>query len=121
MAVGTITQLALDPHTTQGVAMTLGDVKMTVSTVVGDSSYPTGGTALTGAQLGLPTGVLAYAEVVGMSGSASNNGAIDASFNNATGKLQMWASSGTSPVGLVEVSNGVNLSGVTVTIKAFGY
>lgn len=118
MALGTITRVALDPHTSQTVPVAMGDLKMTLTTIVGDSAYATGGTAVTAAQLGL--GTLKYAVVVGLSGSASNNGAVQATFNNSTGKLQMWASSGTSPVGLVEAGS-VNLSGLTVTIQAWGY
>lgn len=118
MALGTITQLT---DTSQGTSVPqVASLKRTVSTVVGDGSYPTGGTALTAAQLGLPT-TLVYAKVVGLAGSAANNGAVSATFNNATGKLQCWASTGVSPVGLVEVANGVNLSGLTVTIEAEGY
>ena len=116
MALGTITNISLAQG---GVADSVGSVKMTVSTVVGDSAYSAGGTTLTGQQLGLPNGVV-IAATCQVSGSASNNGAISASYNLSTGKLQMWASTGTSPVGLVEAGS-VNLSGITVTIVAFGY
>lgn len=116
MALGTITRVKVDPH---GVTAPIaaGDIKITVTTVVGDSAYATGGTALTAAQLGLKKVTHTICKVTG---SASNNGAVEASYNLSTGKLQMWATSGTSPVGLVEAGS-VNLSGITVTITAFGY
>jgi hypothetical protein len=119
MALGTITNLAADPHSaSQALPMTLGDIKLTITTVVGDSSYPTGGTALTPLQLGLTTVITAFCTVTG---SASNNTAIGASYNTSTGKLQTWASTGTSPVGLAETANATNLSGLTITVFAFGY
>ena len=116
MALGTITQLT-DQFGGLNYPVNLGALKVTVSTVVGDSAYATGGTALSAAQLGLST--LVFAVVVAVAGSASNNTAVEATYNNATGKLQMWATTGTSPVGLAE-PNSVNLSGITATILAFG-
>lgn len=117
MALGTITQVTNDPHGLN-VPVVLGDLKVTVSTVVGDGAYASGGTALTAAQLGLPSKILFT--VCTVAGSAANNGAIQASYNTSTGKLQCWASSGTSPVGLVEAGS-VNLSGLTITVVAFGF
>lgn len=117
MALGTITQLTDSTQGTNGPVVP-GALKQTISTVVGDSAYATGGTALSASQLGLSTVVFAY--VASVAGSASNNGAVQATYNTATGKLQCWATSGTSPVGLVEAGS-VNLSGLTVTIVAFGY
>lgn len=118
MALGTITQLGVDPHTSSPVPVMVGDLSVTVTTVVGDGAYAAGGTALTPQQLGLKNTV-AFA-ICTVAGSASNNGAIAASYNTSTGKLQMWASTGTSPVGLAE-AGAVNLSGVTITVVAFGY
>lgn len=118
MALGTITQLT---DTSQSTNLPqVASLKRTVSTVVGDASYPTGGTALTAQQLGLPT-TLVYAKVVGLAGSAANNGAVSAYFNNSTGKLQAFATTGVSPVGLVEVTATTNLSGLTFLIEAEGY
>lgn len=115
MALGTITNLAVDPHSASAQPLGAGDLRITVSTVVGDSSYPTGGTALTGAQLGLPVGQVQFA-ICSVTGSASNNAAVAASYNTATGKLQCW--SGTT---LAETASTTNLSGLTVTVVAFGY
>lgn len=114
MALGTITNLTVDPHSSsQAVPIALGDVRLTVTTVVGDSSYPTGGTALTAAQLGLSVVLFAICSVTG---SASNNAAIHSSYNIATGKLQMW-----SGATLAETANTTNVSGLTITVLAFGY
>ena len=119
MALGTITQLAVDPHSgSQVVPIAVGDVKLTLTTVVGDSAYATGGTALSPSQLGLSTVLFAVCTVAG---SASNNGAVTAQYNLSTGKLQMFAGAGTTPnIGLAE-PNSVNLSGLTVTVLAIGY
>lgn len=119
MALGTITQL-VDDSKGLNLPTVAGAIKFTLSTIVGDGAYATGGTSLSAAQLGLPT-TLVYAVVVGLAGSAANNGAIQASFNNSTKKLQCWASTGTSPVGLVEVAATTNLSGVTITVMAYGF
>ncbi len=118
MALGTITPVMADPHSsTQSIPISVGDLKMTVTTVVGDAAYASGGTVLSAASLGLAT---VLHTVCTVAGSAANNGAVAASYNLSTGKLQMWASTGTSPVGLAEAGS-VNLSGVTVTVTAFGY
>ena len=117
MALGTITQLT-DTSGGLNVPVVPGNLKMTISTVVGDGAYSAGGTALSASQLGL--GTLVFAFVAGLQGSASNNGAIQGYYNNSTGKLQAYASTGTSPVGLVEAGS-VNLSGVTFVVVAFGY
>jgi hypothetical protein len=113
MALGAITAVAVDPHNSQASPVAAGDFKFTVTTVVGDSSYPTGGTALTAAQLGLTQVAFAICTVTG---SASNNAAVAASYNTSTGKLQMW--SGTT---LAETASTTNVSGLTVTVIAFGY
>lgn len=116
MALGAITpQVANHVGSGPGNA---GDLKVTVTTVVADGAYATGGTALTAVQLGLTQVVFAICQVAG---SASNNGAIRAVYNLATGKLQMFAGAGATPnIGLAE-PNSVNLSGLTVTVIAFGY
>ena len=117
MALGTITQLTDSPNGLN-LPVVLGPLKATVTTVVGDAAYATGGTALSAAQLGLATVVFAICTV---SGSASNNGAITAAYNLSTGKLQCFAGAGTTPnIGLAE-PNSVNLSGLTITVLAFGY
>jgi hypothetical protein len=90
--------------------------RVSITTLTPDAAYPTGGYPVTPQQLGLQQVTAAVAHV---SGGAANNGAVQASYNAATGKVQLWASSGVSPVGLVE-AGAVNLSGLTVTILAFG-
>ena len=117
MALGTITNVIADPHSnTQAVPIRIGDVSVTVTTVVGDGNYPTGGTALTAAQLGLSSTVL-FA-VCTVAGSAANNGGSNATYNLSTGKLQVFV---LTTGALAEVVNTGNLSGLTITIVAFGY
>ena len=122
MALGTITNVAVDPHSsTQAIPLISGDLRATVTTIVGDSSYPSpGGTALTGLQLGLPVGVVMFA-ICTVTGSASNNTAVSASYNTSTGKLQMWSVTDSAGGPLAETANATNLSGLTITVVAFGY
>ena len=120
MALGTITNVAIDPHSSSQAIPAVADIKITVTTVVGDSSYPTGGTAITGAQLGLPTGTVLFT-ICSVTGSASNNTAAEASYNTATGKLQMWSLTDSAGCPLAETANATNVSGITVTIVAWGY
>ena len=86
---------------------------MTVTTVVGPASYTTGGDALTAKQLGL--GVVKHSITKITASSGSNSAAVGATYL-ATGKLQFF--SGTT---LAETASTTNVSGLTVTITAFGY
>jgi len=95
----------------------LGPTTRVTSTVItGDASYPTGGYALTAAQLGLSVVGDAIASIAG---SATNNAADAASWNQATGKLQLFTSGTTGA--LVEQTAATNVSGITVKIIAFGF
>jgi hypothetical protein len=69
MAVGTITNVAIDPHSASALPTSIGDLKLTVTTVVGSGSYTTGGDALTPANLGLGTVLFASTTLVASSGS----------------------------------------------------
>lgn len=114
MALGTITPVAVDPHSSsQAIPVAIGDLKMTVTTVVGESSYVTGGTALTPAQLGLSTVVYANVDVAASSGTATSFSA--ASYNTATGKIQAYLNTG------AEAGTAANLSSLTFAVQAFGY
>lgn len=118
MALGTITQVPVDPHTASSGAFPLafGDVKCVVVNVVGDSSYAAGGSALTPQQLGLSTILFSQAEAIATTGS--NNGASSFYYNTATGKLQCFT---TGATGAFNECGSVNLSGLTIQILAFGY
>ncbi len=112
MALGAITVQQSNPA--GGVApIVIGPLKVSVVNIVGDSAYPTGGSSLTPAQLGLGTVLFSQAEVAGSTGS--NCAAAAAFYNTVTSKLQCLANSG------VEVANTTNLSGITWQILAFGY
>ena len=92
--------------------------RLTVTQITGDTSYPTGGTAVTAAQLGLNS---VGGAICTVQGSAANNTATGASYNVATGKLQMWATTGTTPDANTEAANASNLSGLTITVLAWGF
>jgi hypothetical protein len=92
----------------------IGDLKVTVTNVVGDSSYPTGGSAITAQQLGLPTTVL-FSQTEVAASSGTNCASTGSAYNSSTGKLVCFANTG------VEVANATNLSGITWQIIAFGY
>jgi hypothetical protein len=88
----------------------LGSLKVTNTDVVGDSSYPTNGTALTPAQLGLSVVVFAITSVKVVGG----NGPAEAYYDIPNSKLKCFTATG-------EVSNTTSLSGATIQITAFGY
>lgn len=119
MALGAITPQAVDPHSsTQAVPLNLGDVRYTVTNVVGDGAYATGGSVLTPAQLGLTTVLSADVQIIASTGTNSN--AATGAYNVSTGKLQCFAGAGTTPnIGLAE-PNSVNLSGITFQVTALG-
>lgn len=124
MALGTITQLNLDPSlsASEPGVQHLGACKITLNQLAGESSYATGGSSLTPAQLGFGAeGVILWADVQISASSGSNDGAVQAYYNTSTNKLQMFVTSGTSPVGLAEAAPAANLSGLTITILAIGY
>jgi hypothetical protein len=111
MAVGTITNQAYSSH--GQVRPSIGDMKMSVTNVVGSASYTTGGDTLTPANLSLNT--VLHTIVTPTLGSASNAGAVNGSYNIANQTLQCWTSAS------AEVASTTNLSGLTFTITAFGY
>ena len=124
MALGTITQLSANPIT-PNAAGDFGNLRVAACTVVGDSAYSAGGTALSGQAIGLPIGQVSFAicfisSAPANAGSQTNALAATATYNVSTGKLQMWAAAGTTPnLGLNEATG--NLSALTVTVIAFGY
>ena len=120
MALGTITAVAIDPHSSQAGPVVFGDLKFTVTNVVGDGAYATGGTKITAAQLGLSQVLAADVQIVTpivgvIAAYAVVNG--DGSVN-----LKTYGGSGTSPnIGLAEATGTANQSGLTVQIQAMGY
>ena len=110
MAVGTITRVKVDPH---GVTapISVGDLWMTVTTVVGSASYTTSGDALTAANLGLKT---VLHTVCTVKGGATNSTGVIAVYDITNAKLLMYVAAGT------EAASTTNVSGNTVTITAFG-
>lgn len=92
--------------------------------MVGDSSYPTGGSSITPAQLGFWDGVTA-AIVSVVASSGSNNTAVSAALTLSSGgtvaKLQCFATSDAAGDPLAEVANTTNLSGLTWQIVAWGW
>ena len=118
MALGTVTPVAIDPHSSTAVPVAIGDLKMTVTNVVGEASYTTGGAVITAQQLGFTSAVVAaQPEIIastGTNGTATSMSVIvQPGFGSA--KLQSWTS------GNVEITAAVNISGVTWQIIAFGY
>lgn len=119
MAVGTVTRVAVDP---KGITapISLGDIKMTVTTVVGASSYTTGGDSLTYSQLGLKNAVT-FALVFISASSGSNCSADSAQYDATNQKLMCFSSADSAGNPLSETSSTTNLSGLTFTVVAFGY
>lgn len=96
-------------NTTVVVPYVPGDRRCTVTKVVFDSSYPTGGEPLTAAQLGLRTVTHAHAQVqVAGTGSVTN-----VFYDVANQKLKAFTAA-------AEVANTTDLSAVTVQVTAYG-
>lgn len=85
--------------------------RCTITKVLCDASYPTGGYALTAAQLGLSTVGAAICTAGGVQAAAST--AIQWVYNVVTSKLQAFTATG-------EVAGAVVLTNQTVQVVAFG-
>jgi|SRR6185437_2943184 len=120
MALGTITPVAIDPHSQQAIPVVMGDLKMTCTNVVGDGAYSAGGSAITAAQLGLSTVLQADVQVVvPIAGVIAGVALIQ---GDGSVKLKTFSGTGTTPnIGLVEATGTSNQSGLTVQIQAQGY
>lgn len=88
---------------------TEGSKKRVTVQVTGDTSYPTGGTAITAAQFGLSN-----LDTVNICGGISNVGSRLVSWNQTTGKLQWWSALTT------EITNTTNLSADFIVVEAIG-
>lgn len=118
MALGVVTQTAIDPHTQSAVPVTIGDLRLSVITVVGEASYTTGGPVITAQQFGFSTAIMAGQAEIGASTGSNGTSTtmavvVQAGFGSA--KLQCFTSVG------VEIGSTVNVSGITWQIIAFGY
>lgn len=123
MALGTITTKPVSPGGTSsnpGILYAENGLQITLTTVVGDSSYVAGGSPLTPQQLGLANDVI-WAECTIVAATGVNSAAVSAWYNDVTNKLQMFVTGGVSPVELQEAAAAANLSGLTVRIKAYGF
>lgn len=94
---------------TNGPVRSSGDERFVVTDVVLDSSYPTGGYAITPVQLGLGK-VNHGISVVKVAGA---NGPVHVYYSPSTGKLLAYSAT-------AEISNAVDLSAVTVQVTAHG-
>lgn len=109
MALGTITRNSANSQNTPDASV--ASLKATSTDVVGDSSYPTGGSTITPAQLGLGTVVFAVTsiKVTGAVGAPS-----EAYYDVPTSKLIVYSTAG-------QIANTTVLSASTFQITAFGY
>jgi hypothetical protein len=108
MALGTITRNTSNPQSTSDASV--GSLKVTNTDIVGDSSYPTGGSTLTPAQLGLGTVVFAISsgKLIG------TNSPSEVYYDIPNQKLKVFA-------GAAEMASTLNLSTSTFQVTAFGY
>lgn len=93
----------------------VGDRWQTVTQVTLDNSYPTGGYALTGQQLGLPSGLTDWID-----SSDSPNGGYVLAYNLGTGKLQVFQGAAAVSLPGAEVPAATNLAAVTTTVVCTG-
>jgi hypothetical protein len=102
--------------TKQGV---IGDLKYTIVNITWDSSYATGGLALTAAAVGLTTvyGVL----TLGSTG-AGPTGLVEGNYDTANAKLQAFGGDGAAAtiVQLKEITSTTNLSAITSILLFIG-
>ena len=119
MAVGTITNVAVDPHSSSQAIPLVGNARVTVSTVVGSGSYTTNGDSLTAAQLGL--GTVLFAQVSISASSGSNCSAIGATYDVTNSKLKCFSAADSAGAPVSETGSTTNLSGLTFTVIAWGY
>lgn len=90
----------------------VGNTRSTTSSVVGDSSYPTGGYPITARQLGLNRVRRAHAWVRVASAAAATS--VDAD-TQSDGSILLKLNTATA-----EVANAVNCSGLTIVVRADG-
>jgi hypothetical protein len=118
MALGTVTQVGIDPHTSQAVPVAIGDLRLSVTNVVGEASYTTGGPTLTAQQLGFnSTVVAAQAEVLASTGTNATSTAMSPVVAAGGGSVNLKCFTNAN----AEVASTTNVSGVTWQIIAFGY
>lgn len=118
MALGTVTQVAVDPHNPQTSPVAIGDIKIGVITVVGEASYTTGGPSITAQQFGFTTAILtAQAEIQASTGANATSTAMAVVIpaGGATANLKCFSNAN------AEIASTTNVSGVTWQIIAFGY
>lgn len=117
MALGTVAAVNADPHNSQAVPIAVGDVRMSVITVVGEASYTTGGPAITAQQFGFNSVIFAaQAEIQASTGSnaTSSSMAVVVASGGGSANLKCFTNAG------VEIGSAVNVSGITWQIIAFG-
>lgn len=91
-----------------GVPAPGGAIRRAFFTVTPDTSYPTGGYALTPAQFGLVS-------IIAVDANPSQGAGHPVVYNTTTGKLQWFTSGGT------EVANAVNLSANPAIVEVIGF
>ncbi len=90
-----------------------GKKRQAVTLITMDASYPTGGEAVTAAQLGLAT--------VDVAMCTSNTGHV-AQYDKANAKIKLYYADydAVADGALIEVPNTTDVSAVVVTVMAFG-
>ena len=118
MALGAVTQVAIDPHSESPVPVSFGSLKMTVTKVVGEASYTSGGAPITAQQLGLSYVIAAQAEVFSSTGTNATSNSMAVVLPSGGGysaNLKCFSSAN------AEIASTTNVSGVTWQIFAWGY
>lgn len=110
MALGAITRQNINPAGGFGDQV-FGSLRVVVTTVVLDTSYPTGGSPLTPQQLGLEVACLFAIASLAVQGAG---GISEVYYNPVTSKIQAFSSTG-------EITAATPLQANTAQIVAFGY
>jgi hypothetical protein len=117
MALGAVTAVAIDPHNSDANGVAVGDLKMTVTKIVGEASYTTGGPSITAQQLGFNSTVFAaQAEVFASTGSNATSAVMSVVPAAGGGSANLLCFTNAN----VQIASTTNVSGITWQIIAFG-
>jgi hypothetical protein len=121
MALGAITPQVCNHLGTTDPAV-IGDLKSSITNVVGDGAYSAGGSTITAQQLGFSSTIVSAdcQVVVGIAGVITATALIQTGSGSV--KLKTFGGTGSTPnIGLVEATGTANQSGATFQIQALGY
>jgi hypothetical protein len=92
----------------------IGNKKMAIYDITCDTSYPTGGYAITAANFGLK-------RLVHVDPDSITSAGFGAAWDKTNSKLMLFTSNGAAPAALAQVPNATNVSTHVLNCKVIGY